>query len=68
MGAAMNGSGSFCDGKQRFKSFSDASRIARLSAGRQHTAMRAYHCLNCGGFHFGNAMRPKSFNRRPEQL
>lgn len=56
---------SFCDGKQRFSSFSDANRIARRSSRRRDKPMRAYRCPSCHGFHFGNAMRPKSFWRRP---
>lgn len=44
-----------CEGKQRFATFRQAQRFAKLARARKkHQRFEPYRCSNCQGFHFGH--------------
>lgn len=55
-----------CEGKERFLTFGQAERVAKLSRKRKKTKFVTYHCRNCQGFHFGNHARITSIRRSNE--
>lgn len=53
-----------CQGKHRFDSRVMADRVAVASRRRRDSAMHAYRCKHCNGWHLGSN---KSINKRPRQ-
>jgi hypothetical protein len=46
-----------CDGKERFDSHEQASKVAGRKSRRHEMRANVYHCRICGGFHIGNRPR-----------
>ena len=42
-----------CAGKTRYETFAHAKRRARKARQAHDEALVPYHCLECGGFHYG---------------
>lgn len=43
-----------CRGKTRYATFTEAKRKARKARQRYDDCLTPYHCIECGGFHFGS--------------
>ncbi len=48
-----------CEGKERFLTFTQAERVARLARRRKNASRQVYRCRHCQGFHFGSALKRK---------